>query len=163
MHCYLTIDLEDYKHATMIDMGLDPLSDVEQTKRGVDRIISTVNKVSGAKEITFFTTGQVARSNPELIRRLSRDGHEIACHTNEHEYIYDLSREEFKKNILESVSILKDCSGQDIAGFRAPNFSIDQSCAWAYQVLSECGLAYDASMIRSDRRDSATARQHMIT
>ena len=40
--CYLSVDLEDYKHATMLDMGLRPLTNPEQTWRGVRRILSVL-------------------------------------------------------------------------------------------------------------------------
>lgn len=156
MHCYLTVDLEDYKYSTMRDMGIKPVADPEQTQRGVEQVISVLNKVSGSKNITFFTTGQVARDNPTLVSELSQEGHEIACHTNNHDNIYNLSRKGFESTLLTAVKVLEDCSGQKIRGFRAPNFSINESCLWAYEVLSYCGFIYDSSIIRSDRRYNVT-------
>lgn len=142
-----------------------PLGNPEQPPRGVDKIISILDKVPGSKKITFFTTGQVADENPELISKLSHNGHEIACHTYSHKYIHEFKdKEEFKKDILEAVKTLKMYSGQDIIGFRAPKFSINErSYAWAYEVLRECGFIYDCSTLRNEKRDIAKEYDHIET
>ncbi len=167
MHCYLTVDLEDYKYNIMQRAGIArPLSDPRQPPRGVNKIISVLNKTPGSKEITFFTTGQVARENPELIKRLSNDGHEIACHTYSHKYIpnrpdmrryiYEFeNKDEFKNDLSRAIEVLRAHSNQDIFGFRAPNFSINKkNRRWVYEILTECGFVYDSSLSESNRRNS---------
>jgi len=44
-------------------------------------------------------------------------------------------------------------TGQPVIGYRAPNFSIDRSGVWAYEILLEEGFRYDSSTypIRHDR------------
>jgi peptidoglycan/xylan/chitin deacetylase (PgdA/CDA1 family) len=36
------------------------------------------------QQATFFVLGHAVRSHPELVRRLADDGHEIACHGDDH-------------------------------------------------------------------------------
>jgi polysaccharide deacetylase family protein (PEP-CTERM system associated) len=49
--------------------------------------------------------------------------------------------------------LLEDASGQAVAGYRAPSFSITKQSLWALDVLIEEGYRYDASIfpIRHDR------------
>jgi peptidoglycan/xylan/chitin deacetylase (PgdA/CDA1 family) len=70
--CYLSLDVEDYPHATMLDMGLRPRTNPEQTWRGLRRILSVLRQAGGHPNMTLFTTGQIARDQPALIREMSR-------------------------------------------------------------------------------------------
>lgn len=153
--CYLSIDLEDYKHATMLDMGLKPRTNPEQTWRGVSRILSVLHETKSDPALTFFTTGQVARDQPDLVREMVAQGHEIACHSDQHENVYTLNRSGFLHNLRQAKDALEAAGGQPVIGFRAPNFSIDDRTSWAYPVLAEAGFTYDSSLATSRRRNKA--------
>lgn len=144
--CYLSIDLEDYKHATMLDMGLTPLTNPEQTWRGVTRILSVLRGTDHHPNLTFFTTGQVARDQPDLVREMAGLGHEIGCHSDQHENLFALDRAGFLDNVSRAKDALEAACGRPVIGFRAPNFSIDTRSTWAYAALSEAGFAYDSSL-----------------
>lgn len=152
MECFFTVDLEDYKHSTTKDMGLRPVSDVCQTRRGVEQIVSTVAKVRGADSLTFFTTGQVAHDQPALVTELAAAGHEIACHTLEHDNVEDLGRERFEADLDAATTILEQSAGQPIVGFRAPNFAISNTLPWLYDVLVQRGFRYDSSLVAASGR-----------
>ena len=113
--CYLSVDLEDYKHATMLDMGLTPTTNPEQTWRGVHRILSVMGKTDSHPHITFFTTGQVARHQPDLVRELAGLGHEIACHSDQHENVYSLDRAGFLGDLRRSKAALEEACGHRIS------------------------------------------------
>ena len=155
--CYLSIDLEDYKHATMLDMGLEPRTNPEQTWRGVNRIISVLRETDSHPTLTLFTTGQVARNQPDLVREMAAQGHEIACHSDQHENVYTLTRAGFLHNLRRAKDSLEAAGGQPVIGFRAPNFSIDDRAAWAYPVLAEAGFIYDSSLTMSQPRTKTHA------
>ncbi len=155
--CYLSIDLEDYKHATMLDMGLEPRTNPDQTWRGVTRILSLLRETKSHPGLTCFTTGQVARDQPDLVRELVAQGHEIACHSDQHENVYSLDRHEFLHNLRRAKDALETAGGQPVIGFRAPNFSIDDRTAWAYPVLAEAGFIYDSSLTTDRPRTKAEA------
>jgi polysaccharide deacetylase family protein (PEP-CTERM system associated) len=58
----------------------------------------------------------------------------------------ELTPAEFREEVARSRNLLADLSGQPIAGYRAPNFSIVEGCEWAFEILLEEGYAYDASV-----------------
>lgn len=155
--CYLSIDLEDYKHATMLDMGIEPRTNPDQAWRGVSRILSVLRETKSHPALTFFTTGQVARDQPDLVREMAAQGHEIACHSDQHENVYTLNRAGFLHNLRRAKDALEKAGGQPVIGFRAPNFSIDDRTSWAFPVLSEAGFSYDSSVATNRPRTKAEA------
>ncbi len=102
---------------------------------------------------TFFFVGQIAEQSPQLIREVYRAGHEIACHSWDHQRITRHTPDSFAEDIRKNKDILEQCIGQRVIGFRAPTFSILPATAWAIDVLRECGFEYDSSIfpVRHDR------------
>ena len=96
---------------------------------------------------TFFTLGNVARKYPELIRRITDAGHEVASHGNNHDAIFKLTPKQVMEDVTNSVKSLEDASGTKVIGFRAPNFSIREYLfEWYCEALAENGLKYDSSL-----------------
>jgi polysaccharide deacetylase family protein (PEP-CTERM system associated) len=91
---------------------------------------------------TCFVLGWIAERCPALIRRIAREGHEIASHGYGHGLLYDLSQHEFRADIRRSKALLEDLTGAEVTGYRAPNFSITD---WAIPILAEEGFTYDSS------------------
>jgi polysaccharide deacetylase family protein (PEP-CTERM system associated) len=96
---------------------------------------------------TFFVVGWVARRHPQLVRDIVDLGHEIASHSYWHRPINRMNRQEFAKDLYKSVDILEQLTGKKVMGFRAPGFTLDVDTEWAFEVLLEQGLKYDASLI----------------
>ena len=155
--CYLSIDLEDYKHATMLGMGLEPRTNPEQTWRGVNRILSVLRETNSHSAITFFSTGKIARDQPDLVREMAGQGHEIACHSDQHENVFTLNRSDFLHNLRRAKEALEKAGGQPVIGFRAPNFSLDERTSWAFPVLAEAGFTYDSSLVSGRPRTQGEA------
>ena len=59
----------------------------------------------GGKRLTFFTTGTVARTMPDLIKQMTEDGHEVGSHYNFHDLMYKQSNYEIAKNLEISKDI----------------------------------------------------------
>lgn len=95
---------------------------------------------------TFFILGRIARDIPELIKKISSEGHEIASHSLDHFRLYNFSREEIRRKLERSKKFLEDASGQEVIGFRAPDFSIVQKNIYAFDELLESGYKYDSSV-----------------
>jgi hypothetical protein len=144
--CYLSIDLEDFAHDYQRSLGVEhPRRDPGSLERACARLEEFSQTHLGGARLTFFTTGQVARDYPDIVRRLSADGHEIACHYYEHDQIWHETRATFRRNLDMATTYLAGASGQRIRGFRAPDFSIDERCAaWAYEELARI-FDYDSS------------------
>jgi hypothetical protein len=155
-HCYLSVDLEDYKHATMFAIGVPPIASPDRTLHGMNRILSVLGRVNGSGSMSVFTTGQVARDHPDLVAQLSAAGHEIGCHGDQHENVFALTRAEYGNVLRRAVDSIASASGQPVLGFRAPNFSIDARCRWIHELLAEVGIRYDSSVTQSGRRAAPT-------
>lgn len=95
---------------------------------------------------TFFTLGWVAQRHGPLMRRIVAAGHEIASHGWDHERVFRFDRPSFGRDLERSRKTLEDASGQQVTGYRAPSFSIDQRTPWAYMELAEQGFAYSSSV-----------------
>lgn len=97
-------------------------------------------------QATFFTLGWVGERYPALMRRIADAGHEIASHGYGHDRVFTLTPEQFEADLQKTRNILEEASGQAVAGYRAPSFSIDQRTPWAHQILAEQGYTYSSSV-----------------
>jgi polysaccharide deacetylase family protein (PEP-CTERM system associated) len=100
---------------------------------------------------TFFVLGMCARHYPELVAEIAERGHEIASHGTAHARVHAQTRDEFRRDLEESVALLEQLTGKRPAGYRAPAFSINRDTLWAYDVLAELGFRYDSSQHDSPR------------
>lgn len=100
---------------------------------------------------TFFCLGQMAVHFPEVIKKIASKGHEIGCHSNHHIWLNKLSREEVIEDTKEAIDALEQCFGNKIFGYRAPAFSIQQENQYIFEILSKCGIKYDASIFPASR------------
>ena len=146
--CCLSIDFEDFLHDFQRTLGVSlPRRSPASLVKAYDIIERFARTRLGGARLTFFTTGQVARDYPDIVRRIAADGHEIACHSYEHDQIWHQSRLEFRRSLELAIECLTRASGQTIRGFRAPDFSIDERCAhWVYEELSRY-FSYDSSRV----------------
>jgi hypothetical protein len=119
----LTIDVEDYfqVHAFSNVIRFEDWGHYEcRVEKNTDRLLEILNSaqrfpllqqeenkvLSSPKEstpprkgvkATFFILGWIAERYPDLIRRIQREGHEIACHGCSHQIIYAQTKEQFRK------------------------------------------------------------------
>ncbi len=143
----ISIDVEDYYHARNIELAIGrsrwsslPSRVNYSTKLCLDLL--SRNSVQG----TFFVLGSVARRDKQLIKDISSAGHEIASHGFRHHLAYEQSPKSFLKDVCCSRKLLQDISGQEVEGYRAPNFSIRDQNLWSYNSLIEAGFKYDSSL-----------------
>lgn len=92
---------------------------------------------------TCFVLGSVAERTPQLVRRITEAGHEIASHGYDHELIHESEPARFRSDVERSKKLLEDISNQDVRGYRAPSFSLTD---WALPILQEVGFEYDSSL-----------------
>jgi polysaccharide deacetylase family protein (PEP-CTERM system associated) len=110
----------------------------------VDRILTML--AEHGSSATFFVLGWVARHEPQVVRRIVRAGHEIASHGMDHRMIHLLGRDELRRDLADSKSVLEDLAGRQVIGYRAPTFSVTHSTAWAIDAIVEAGFRYDSSV-----------------
>ncbi|MDR4503191.1 MAG: DUF3473 domain-containing protein [Candidatus Scalindua sp.] len=145
---YLTIDVEDYFQVSAFsnkirfeDWGNYESRVVENTKKLLE-ILSKTDEIKG----TFFILGWVAEKYPEIVKEIDINGHEVACHSYRHQLIYNISPDEFRRDITKAKNILEDITGKKILGYRAPSYSITRKSLWAFEILAEAGFEYDSSV-----------------
>lgn len=100
---------------------------------------------------TFFCVGQLAIDFPEVVKAIVSRGHEIGCHSNAHTWLDKMDEKMLIQDTKEALKILQDVSGQKVASYRAPAFSITPQNKWTINVLQECGIERDASIFPSSR------------
>ncbi len=99
---------------------------------GTERILKILARHQ--VKATFFVTGNFARTNPELVRKIKKTGHEIACHGVDHFCPKTTDPEESKR-------IVEKAAGVKVSGYRQPRmFKI------SYQELKRQGYLYDSSV-----------------
>lgn len=95
---------------------------------------------------TFFLLGPIARDRPDLVRRLSNDGHEIGCHGWSHDLLYEMGPERFEDETRRAVDVITGITGQPVRAYRAAYFSITNESLWALEILARLGFRYDSSI-----------------
>ena len=148
----LTIDIEDWFHILDID-SIPSIQDWHKLESTVTKntqvILDLLNKYH--TKGTFFVLGWVAEHFPDLVREIAKQGHEIGTHGYSHELIYNLTPNEFRRDVARSLDVLERITSRPILGYRAPGFSIANSSLWALDILVELGLQYDASIFPMNR------------
>ena len=143
----LTIDLEDYYQVSAFAEQMPPEQWKAQTSRveaNTERILALLD--AHGWKATFFTLGWVAEEHAGLLRRIADLGHEVGCHSLRHRRVYEMTQQEFREDTTRAKIVLEDASGARVHGYRAPSFSINESCPWAFETLVECGFSYDSSI-----------------
>ena len=69
----------------------------------------------------FFVVGNFVRDNPDLIRRMTEEGHTVANHTLSHPDMSKISSvENFQKELSGVESLYKEITGTDMIKYYRP-------------------------------------------
>jgi len=154
MNNTITIDLEDYFQVETLrpfvkyeDWGCHEF----RLERNAHKILDLLD--AHKVKATFFVLGWNAERLPRIVREIQQLGHEIASHGYAHRLVYEQEPDEFREDIRKAKAILEDITGEEVAGYRAPTFSITERTLWALDILAEEGFRYDSSIfpVRHDR------------
>lgn len=143
----LSFDIEDWFHLVEIDAVSDP----EQWSTFPSIVEHRTEEILGIcaqhdAKATFYFLGWIAERYPALVRRVVEAGHEIGTHSYWHRKVCDLDEATFREDLLRSIKVIEDAGGAKVTSFRAPSFSITPGTEWAFDVLLDAGLRYDASL-----------------
>ncbi|MGI5816774.1 MAG: XrtA system polysaccharide deacetylase [Armatimonadota bacterium] len=144
----LTIDVEEYFCYAYPGDAMPCERWGELESRCVPHTLETL-RILEQHEIraTFFVLGWVADREPYLLREIRDRGHEIGSHGYSHELVFRQSPGEFRDDVSRSVDAIAQVTGRMPVGYRAPSFSINDSCLWALDIVAELGFVYDASIV----------------
>ena len=140
-----TVDFEDWYQG--IGIPLEQWGQYEKRIHiGHEKLLNLFSKYK--IKATYFLLGKAIEDHPKLIREIIDEGHEIACHTFTHPFLFEISKDEFQKELDLCFSAIEEF-GVKYTGFRAPYFSIDRRSLWVLDVL-ENYFEYDASIYPGD-------------
>ena len=130
----LTFDLEEFDIPEEYGQAVSAADQMEVTLLGMRRLEEVLNKYQ--IKVTFFTTGNFAQNNAELIKVLS-EKHEIASHALYHSPFHRF----VESDIPESKRVLEFITGKKVIGFRMPRLKpFDET------KLPDWGIRYDSSV-----------------
>ena len=155
-----TVDVEDYFHVSAFASRIRP-QDWPSFECRVGQSTRTVLNIAAENGTrgTFFVLGWVAKRYPGLVREIYDAGHEIGCHSQWHQLVYDLGPDRFRADLVESRDVLQDIIGDAVTLYRSPSFSVTNASLWALEILVQEGFDTDSSIypIRHDRYGIPTA------
>jgi polysaccharide deacetylase family protein (PEP-CTERM system associated) len=146
----VTVDLEDWHQLLRRRIGRSPGEPSPGLSRATRRMLDVFD-AAGVKA-TFFVLGMVADAQPDLVREVARRGHEIGSHSHAHRLIHSMTPAAFRDEMRRARGELQELTGQQVLGFRAPEFSVQHLGHWAFEVLAETGFTYDSSVFPSHAR-----------
>ncbi|MCH8824379.1 MAG: polysaccharide deacetylase family protein [Planctomycetes bacterium] len=163
----LSFDIEDWFHMVGIDAVEDPDTWPSLPSIVVEQTNWIVQTLSEADvKATFFMLGWVAERYPQLVKLIADAGHELATHSYWHRRVFELTPDNFREDLMRSIEVIESAGGKKVLGFRAPSFSITPGTEWAFDVLHDVGLKYDASLFPAKRGHGGypcPMKSHMFT
>ena len=85
---------------------------------------------------TFFVVGRLARAQPDLIRRMAAEGHEIGNHSQNHNRLDQLSGRDMYREIVDCENIVKSITRRKMGLLRPP------------------GMRYNGAVVRASRENN---------
>lgn len=98
----------------IIALTFDDGPSAEWTPKILDEL-----KNAGVKA-TFFMIGEHVQKYPDIARRVVREGHEVANHSNDHHVLIYYKIDELEKEIRDAEKIIRDITGRTTIYFRPP-------------------------------------------
>lgn len=148
----LTFDVEDWFHILDNPSTKSEKQWIQHECRihqNLDRILDILEKHN--QKATFFCIGWVARRYPTIVKKIDNYGHEIGSHSDMHQLAYEFTREEFRKDLEQSIKSIEDVVGKKVRAYRAPGFSLKHQNTWMLEELSKHGIEIDCSVFPAKR------------
>lgn len=140
----LTFDIEDWYNCDFISEDFNWDKYEVRIYDGVGRILDELAKRN--LKGTFFCLGWLAEHHPSIIKRIADEGHQVGCHSYQHELVTRFTPQQFREDTYRAKSLIENVIGKEVDVFRAPGFSITENNPWALEVLVELGFKSDCSV-----------------
>jgi polysaccharide deacetylase family protein (PEP-CTERM system associated) len=152
MACIFSVDVEDWFHILGLPSTPDPSQWDSLPSRIEQDFMRLLNLFSETDvKVTCFFLGWVARRFSHLVKEADKRGHEIASHGCSHGLVYEMRRQEFLQDAMESKKILEDIVGRRVVGYRCAGFSVVEETPWFFDALIEAEYGYDSSVFPAAR------------
>ncbi|MDF5751413.1 polysaccharide deacetylase family protein [Spongiactinospora sp. TRM90649] len=107
------------------------------------KLLDTLAK-NGVK-VTFFLVGEMAERRKSVVRRMAREGHEIATHTYSHPRLTDLDTDEIADEIQGGQEVVRKITGKRPKMVRPPYGLTDEHVQSVAQYLGLPLILWSAS------------------
>lgn len=119
-------------------LSFDVESDIgswTQNYTSVDEAVPLILDILSRKKVcaTFFYTAKAALYNPNILKKVLNAGHEIGCHSYQHETLGEAEEyipgdrvilpEEIQNRLKKATKVIEEISGIKPLSFRAPSFN----------------------------------------
>lgn len=141
----LSVDVEAYFQAPLYRSLLIP-AEWESFPDRVDSSVSRLLSILGAyrSRATFFLSQWVMERHPDLVARITDEGHEAALL-----WINGTGKtgpDEFLRRLRSLKNLLEGLTSYPVVGFRARQCCLPHREEWLYDALARLGFSYDASV-----------------
>jgi peptidoglycan/xylan/chitin deacetylase (PgdA/CDA1 family) len=146
-YCILTNDVE---LTSLANHSLSEATGKKVYEQGMPALLHLYKKYN--VKSTFFYTADIVLQNPDIVKMILADGHEVGCHgwIHDSDKSFDvLSLADQIDHLRKSRELLERVSGKEVISFRAPALRINENTSTA---LSETGFKIDSS-VASQRMD----------
>ena len=142
-----TVDVEEWFHICGVGGPLSPANWMHLPSR----VVSTTRRLLDLLDVAqipaaFFVVGWVAERYPALVHDIVAAGHTVGSHSHLHRKVFELTPDEFDRDLAMSSQAIAGAGAPPPTAFRAPEWSIDDRAPWALEALAGRGFTTDASM-----------------
>ena len=129
----LSFDTEEFDVPREHGVEYDTLKEgMEVSVIGTNRILDILK--ANDVRATFFCTGNFAERAPEVMQRIVKEGHEVACHGVDHWHPQ-------ASDVRRSKEMVERVTGLTVQGYRQPRmFPVSD------KDIQECGYTYNSSL-----------------
>ncbi|MEZ6059743.1 MAG: glycosyltransferase [Planctomycetaceae bacterium] len=163
----LTVNVEDYFHVAAFRKYINAnhwYRFESRLERNLDEALTLFSDTQ--TKATFFVLGWIAEKHPELIRRISQAGHEVASRGFLHQPLPNVPLNELRDDLRRSKAVLEDITGQAVNGFRLSDGWLKRDSMWLLNEVAKAGYTYDSSLMprrRDFRRDPSRRLIHEVS
>src|SRR5262245_6505106 len=144
----LTITLEDDDQVDELTKAVDPSKwanfETPLTAK-LDRTLELLDRARA--RATFFALGWTADHFPDVLRKISGRGHELASRGYYPRPIGERTAEELRADLKAARSAIERATGLRVSGYRVARDWLVPNEHWIFDVLAEEGYAYDSSLL----------------
>ncbi|NDW17356.1 DUF3473 domain-containing protein [Dysgonomonas sp. 216] len=145
----LTFDIEEWYHFDIFSTEDTWLNYPSRVDLYLPRVLDKLDELN--TKATFFCLGWIARTYPDVLKRIRQRGHEIACHSDKHFFVREMTPESFNDDLRMALDSIENVTGEKAVSFRAPAFTISEDATWAFEVLAQNGIESDCSIFPTTR------------
>ena len=112
---------------------------------------------------TFFLCGYRIEKFPEIAQRMAEEGHELGLHSNRHDYMQHMTKEEALDDLSECQSILTETTGVSARLFRPPGGLYSQALLAASRELGLSVVFWSVDPHDWDKEKSSQVLPYLLS